>query len=170
MSYIILTIIPIIISIPAFLASIKSLKECNNIKCKCKECSKKENNNKYDIDELIYSVEFNTAIDDKICPLLNKYPNNVIVAEVTGLICKEWSISAEDISKVNNHIRDILLNYNNSYMETDTTIEQDMEKYAEMTRVNTIETRILEKPDNITTKTANNKIDIRSIFDDFYKD
>lgn len=170
MSYIILTIIPIIISIPAFLVSIKSLKECNNIKCKCKECTKKENNNKYNIDELIYSVEFNTAIDDKICPLLNKYPNNVIVAEVTGLICKEWSISAEDISKVNSHIRDILLNYNNSYMGIDTkTIEQDIEKYDDISRVNTIETRILEKPDNITT-TPNNKIDIRNIFSDFYKD
>lgn len=159
MSYIILTIIPIIISIPAFLVSIKSLKEYNNIKCRCEECRKKENDNSEytNIDELIYSMDFNTDIDNKIWEMLNKYPDDIIIKEVTNSICEEWLISLNDINKVNNHVKDILLNYNNHYDSS--TIDLNEIKSSEF----------IDEPYSTNDKSSN-VIDIRNILNDFYKD
>lgn len=164
---IILTIIPIIISIPAVLVSIKSLMECNNIKCNCEKCDnyKKEiNKSEYDINELIYSMTFNTILDDLIRQMLNKFPNHIIVTEVSNIIFKRYNIKENDKEKIKLHIKDVLLNYNNSYKED--TIEPDIEWYASMTKISEIEADLSK--DNITIDKT--EIDLTKTLTNFYND
>lgn len=168
---IILTIIPIIISIPAVLVSIRSLRECNNIKCNCEKCNNKKEKNNLDyenIDELIYSMKFNTTIDSLICQLLHKFPNHIIVEEVSKIISKRYNIKSNDIEKIESHVKDMLLNYNNSYKEKideHEIAEPNIEWYDSMTKINTLE----NKPDNITT-IDNEYADLTKTLTNFYND
>lgn len=166
MAYIIFSIIAILISIPAFLVSLKSLKECNDIKCKVNPTEKAKN--KYDnINDLIYSFRFNMKLDDRILPLLDKFPNDTIVEKITESLSKEYSITTEqDIETLKSHIKDVLLNYNNSYNEIEVnTFDSVTEEES-----SNIDYAINEDDQIIKPDRKASTIDIKNILSDFYKD
>lgn len=92
----------------------------------------KSSNKKVDfnIDEYLGSLEFNMLLDKNITPLLGKVSNDEIVNIVSQCVIKEDKRASEiDKNTLNNYIRDILLNYHNSYSKNiDNTIIEDIDK------------------------------------------
>lgn len=191
MSDIIFSIIPIIISIPAFLVSLKTLKECKNLKCKIERENPSENNIEkegYLEDSILYSMEFNTKIDGLIRSMLNIHPNEEIIRNVSLEICRQYS-APNDYSKVEAHVKDMLLNYNNKYEEKhninvkdyiNDTLNKENSLVDMPTMIDFNDKENLpswyknHKPDGDTRGVTNTEytksIDIKNVLNNFYND
>lgn len=174
----ILKIIPIILSVPACILALKSLKMCNEIKCKIDP--KKEEIN---VDEILYSFEFNTALDGKIRPLLGKYSNDKIVKIIIDQMYGSKIYDKIPIPVLEEHIRETLRNYNNPYNANKDLYEFLDESVDDQAhRLATMNTMVDNLPSNgITVKvddslkgtngvTPNNQTNINNVLNNFYKE
>lgn len=110
----ILKIIPIILSIPACVLAVKSLKACNEIRCKLEDPKNEKIENPEDI---LYSMEFNTALDGRIQSLLGKYSNDKIVEIIINQMYGSNLYTQIPTPILEEHVRETLRNYQNSYNE-----------------------------------------------------
>lgn len=97
----------------------------------------------FNIDEYLGSLEFNMLLDKNITPLLGKVSNDEIVNIVSQCVIREDKrVSEIDKNILDNYIRDILLNYHNSYSKNidNTIIEEDTDKiFVPNSKSNTID-------------------------------
>ena len=177
MRELIFDIVPILISLPAFFVSIKSLKECKDLRCKIDP--KKEEIN---VDEILYSFEFNTALDGKIRPLLGKYSNDKIVKIIIDQMYGSKIYDKIPTPVLEEHIRETLRNYNNPYNANKDLYEFLDEPVDDQAhRLATMNTMVGNLPSNgITVKIDDTKkgtngtsptkqTDLKNILNDFYK-
>ena len=125
-----------------------------------KSRNNKDNIISFDIDEYINSLEFNTVLDNLIRPLLGQISNEDIAKTiVTELNKTDEKIKQIDDLKLFNYIKDVLLNYHNSYSEVNDIFLDMKEDFIKGTE---------EYAEEIT-KIQNSREDISNVLNNFYK-